>query len=68
MSLPISYATLPPKPGYVEVKLESGERVYEATPEQLERETKDTLIAGLLQAQAQQAEILQILVSGATEE
>jgi hypothetical protein len=39
--------------------MESGERVYEATPRTAGEETKDTLIAGLLQAQAQQAEILQ---------
>jgi hypothetical protein len=68
MSVPIIFTTLAPRTGYVEIELESGERVYEATPEQQEREANDARVAELIQAQAQQAEILNILVSGATEE
>ena len=57
----IKHPVLPPKTGYVEVLNRLGEHVYQATPEQLGKEAMQL-------EQAQQTALLQILVSGATEE
>ena len=38
MSKPISELKLPYKEGYIEIETDNGERIYQITPEQLEKE------------------------------
>jgi hypothetical protein len=69
MSRAISFTTLPPKEGYVEIETDEGERIYEPLPEQIEKEnqkksyedlvSENKLLKAQLQAQTDRSDFIE---------